>query len=361
MSRPFSPLSSHVLRFHTFKGLVAVPLSVAIALTAGCLDSSDGGGSSSPDEDASPANVGTFVDSRVSGLSYETASDSGETDGNGQFPYVEGETITFSIGDIALPEITVKRTITPQDVFDASDLSDTRVINLARYLQTIDSDGDPSNGILIAEAARTAASGTDSIDFDSPDFDKEIEPIIDASKLGERTLVSEQDAEDHLRDTLDDLPPEGLYFEVYGMEAGDYENRVSGRDLIGTSQGGVVFDVSAYDRFLIFVPESADQLFIDAVGYENGTQEWLDSIPGDEFVHRENGFDPFSSNPDCGWDGGCVMTNEANSFSASGEDFVEREPDDYAIASTPGENSYYQYSTFDADSMRVYLTSSPKD
>ena len=144
------------------------------------------------------------------------------------------------------------------------------------------------------------------------------------------------------------------------MQAGDYDNTVEGRDLIGTSDGGLNFDVSDYDRFLIYVPAGTDRVFLDAVGFQNGSQPWLDSIEGDEYMHRGEDFEPYSANPDCSWDGGCVMGDgEGYQYTTVGEDYVERAPDRYAIASNPEYDSYYQYSTFGADSMRLYLTYNP--
>src|SRR5690606_32424307 len=58
------------------------------------------------------AKQGVFVDSPVAGLSYTTSSDlSGVTDDQGRYEYNEGDTVTFSIGELVLgtvaaPEIT---------------------------------------------------------------------------------------------------------------------------------------------------------------------------------------------------------------------------------------------------------------
>ncbi len=81
---------------------------------------------------------------------------------------------------------------------------------------------------------------------------------------------------------------------------------------------------------------------------------------GDEYMHRSVEFSPYSSDPECDWEGTCPMEMGGTSVTyVPGENYIEGEPDNYAIASNPEEDSYYQYSTFNADSMRVYLTSSP--
>ena len=84
-------------------GVALLPLVLAIS---GCF----GGSSSSSDSDApapspgQPATLsGTFVDSAVVGLDYQgSETPAGLTDGQGQFTYREGESITFSIGDLDL-------------------------------------------------------------------------------------------------------------------------------------------------------------------------------------------------------------------------------------------------------------------
>jgi hypothetical protein len=57
-------------------------------------------------------NKGVFCISPVVGLNYQTLTQSGTTNENGEFLYITGETVTFSIGDLVLgsapgaPEIT---------------------------------------------------------------------------------------------------------------------------------------------------------------------------------------------------------------------------------------------------------------
>ena len=52
---------------------------------------------------SSTASVGTFTDAGlVSGLQYQTATQSGVTDANGKFHYLSGETVTFKVGNIVL-------------------------------------------------------------------------------------------------------------------------------------------------------------------------------------------------------------------------------------------------------------------
>lgn len=154
-----------------------VPLAMAILL-AGCFD----GSSSSSRSDN---RTGTFVDSPVSGLDYRgTRSPASSTDERGQFRYTRGETLSFSIGDLALGAAEGAEILTPQAITDgAESAEDQRVTNKLILLQTLDADGDLNNGIQITEQIRTEISSQAAgIHFDQPsaDFRVSLEPLIAA-------------------------------------------------------------------------------------------------------------------------------------------------------------------------------------
>lgn len=342
-------------------------LGLIAATVAGCGgggggSSSGSGETSSSGGERSESSVGTFLDGRVVNVSYTLRSGGvGVTDANGQFPLQVGDRITFSIGGITLPEIEVKSTITPLDIFSTDNIRDVRVVNLLRFLQTIDEDNDPSNGIVITDSIKEVARDA-IIEFDSPDFDTDVQNIINASVFSDRLLITEEEAVDHFEETLASLPPRGVYYEIYGMQEGDFRNSISGRTLIGTSDGGNVFNVSGFGRFILFVPANSSRVFVDAIRFSKPFPEdpWLASAPGEEFFHRDDGFNPYADDASCTWTGDCLLFDAENMpFITQGESFIEGQPDNYAIASTVGENSYYQFSTYGTSTMRVVLTSTP--
>ena len=113
-------------------------------------------------------NPGVFLDSAVAGVGYSTSGGlGGFTDSEGTFYYKEGDTVTFEIGDISLGSVVAAEKLTPVEVMGASGTADQKVINLSRLLQTLDADGDPSNGINIEESTRTAMAGK-TVNFDVP-------------------------------------------------------------------------------------------------------------------------------------------------------------------------------------------------
>jgi hypothetical protein len=124
-------------------------------------NNNDGGGSSTPP--SSDTQTGYLIDSAVDGVEYVTSSGkSGTTSDGGKFEYVNGDTnISFSIGGLKLPDFNLSnlnsdKKILPTDLagVDRNNTTDGNVTKLLQILQSLDSDGDPSNGITINQATR---------------------------------------------------------------------------------------------------------------------------------------------------------------------------------------------------------------
>jgi para-nitrobenzyl esterase len=131
-------------------GLTAI-LAGILALIVGCGSTSDS------------TRTGVFIDGPVEGLTYQCPSFSGKTDANGQFRYQAGEQVTFYVGGtngLLLGSADGAATMSPLTIVSgATDVNHPTVTNLARFIQTLDADGDYSNGIQITEdiANRVAA------------------------------------------------------------------------------------------------------------------------------------------------------------------------------------------------------------
>ncbi|MBN2817046.1 MAG: hypothetical protein JXQ67_10210 [Campylobacterales bacterium] len=94
--------------------------------------------------------TGYYLDSAVQNIDYSTSGGrEGLTGADGSFVCAEGESVTFSIGELELR--TLAGVQNGQKFIENND----GVITL---LQSIDEDGDPSNGIQITESAKTAVS-----------------------------------------------------------------------------------------------------------------------------------------------------------------------------------------------------------
>ncbi|MBW2376542.1 MAG: hypothetical protein JRF55_11230 [Deltaproteobacteria bacterium] len=169
---------------------------------------------------------GYYYDSLVSGLNYESRSEdgvthtgvTGEDDDPGRFSYSEGDTVSFSLGDISLGQIVAKERVTPFDLVGieeraiggcevAADLpEDTdafrRVVNLAVLFQTLDTNGDHTDGIEIRSEVAALFEGS-SFELDQPrttfQADTELRAALDEANSRDlfsetRALVQPEDA-----------------------------------------------------------------------------------------------------------------------------------------------------------------------
>ena len=111
-----------------------------------------------------PTKQGVFVDAPVEGLSFTTSSGlTGTTNSAGVFNYVAGDTVTFSLGDVKFPTVTAGDRISPLDLVGATSANDPGALAIARLLQSLDTDGNPDNGISInrTKLASTLTQPTD--------------------------------------------------------------------------------------------------------------------------------------------------------------------------------------------------------
>lgn len=177
----------------------------ALILIQGC---SSGGG----DGGDITSLTGQFLDSPVEGVSYVAGGLSGTTAADGSFCYGSGNSLFLSVGDVDLGDGIARSTFTPLTLVGTTNPSNATVVNIASFLQTLDDDGNPNNGILISEAVRTAAIGK-TINFaqSTTDFanDGNVQTVVAEltalTTAGARSLVSAAAAEAHLRSTLNDI------------------------------------------------------------------------------------------------------------------------------------------------------------
>ena len=173
-------------------------ISAVIALSlVGCSDSDD-----SDDKTA----TGIFKDSNVAGVSYVSGEQSGITESDGSFTYETGSTVSFSIGGVEIGSAQGNSIITPVDLVTNGSSDSTQVQNIVRFLMTLDSDGDPENGLSIASAVRTAASSWEQVNFSGSDFENVMSTIVTSAQAvdssGSYSLPSAAEAKSHIETTL---------------------------------------------------------------------------------------------------------------------------------------------------------------
>ena len=153
---------------------------------------------------------GHFIDSPVGGLSCQTPTYSGVTDESGGFDYFPGERVELAIGSVYIGSPLADHKISPLDIFEFADTHDIRVINMARFLQSLDADGDPKAGISITEGVvdcleQTVQGLTVPFDFSN---DTTIQNVIDKTiacalpDYPDMIAVSAEDAKANLDKSL---------------------------------------------------------------------------------------------------------------------------------------------------------------
>ncbi|PZN34694.1 MAG: hypothetical protein DIU71_01925 [Proteobacteria bacterium] len=193
----------------------ALLLAGLMAGAGGCGGSSSGSGNATPPPGGNtpPPNTppaqtltGVFTDSEVVNIGYRTATQEGVTNENGEFSYLEGESVVFFIGELELPPVQAQPVVTPLDIAGTDDLEHPVVVNIARLLQSLDADGDPDTKIQIPA---TAAAQAFAVDFALPpeQFEKldTVVNLVANSGSVNTSLVSKTQALEHLSGSLSQL------------------------------------------------------------------------------------------------------------------------------------------------------------
>jgi hypothetical protein len=179
------------------KRSITVAITICLGLLSGC-----GSDSNSTENTESTVLKGQFLDNAVAGLSYKTETQSGVTNLYGEYNYIEGETVTFSIGDLSFPPVTAAKETTPVSISPTNTMDDV-AINIAWLLQSLDSDGDLANGISIPSSAATVSAAID-FDVSSTNFssDAAVVNLVANSGSTNTSLIPLADATAHLSSTI---------------------------------------------------------------------------------------------------------------------------------------------------------------
>lgn len=191
-----------------FTKKILTPAAFVLLLSAcggGGGSDSTNAGTGTPPATPTPTtpSTGIFEDAVVSGLSYQTPTRSGTTNAAGEYDYLPGESVTFSIGGITLGSSLAGPVVTPLSLVNgATDATDPTVTNIVRLLLTLDDNGDPSDGINISSAT-AAATANQSVDFTAADLASDAGMVALLPLLpGTPPLVDATTAQAHFSATL---------------------------------------------------------------------------------------------------------------------------------------------------------------
>jgi hypothetical protein len=180
---------------------------------------SGGGGSSS--SSGTTTQTGSFIDSPVQGLTYVTGGVSAETGPGGEFSFEAGAEVEFYVGDILVGMATGATVLTPVDlVAGATDETNDEVTNICRFLQTLDDNEDPSDGILITAQAQASAAGQ-TLNFAQTPEDFTVNAETTIAEITSNSLVTAGVAQEHFA--------ESLLNSIAGVYNGSYSGDDSGQ------------------------------------------------------------------------------------------------------------------------------------
>lgn len=225
-------------------------------------DSSSSSNSGGDSSSSTNAKTGVFLDSAVANIGYRTETLAGVTNSAGEYDYIEGETVTFFIGNLELPPVTATGTVTPLDLAASNDTSDSTVVNIIRLLQSLDEDGDPTNGITITDAAKNVATQVDfGLSIAEFESSSAVTTLVANAEALNTVLISENDAIAHFEDTLVD---EGEDFVANSNITGIWTTTLTNNELLA---------------FVFFADGTYVHLEVDEVaptdtGFEPSGMEW---------------------------------------------------------------------------------------
>ncbi|MBF6057709.1 MULTISPECIES: sialidase family protein [Thiomicrorhabdus] len=196
--------------------LSRTPLTLAL-LTAMSMTLPLGGCNSSS---SATVATGTFVDAAVDGLTYR-GNINGKTKNGGHYDFEVGTNVAFYLGEHIRLGVLKGSTddVSPLDFFPGATVDDPRVVNILILLQSLDDDGDRTNGInitaesiaILEEKLSDAGININTLDFSAMTAE-EADAITDqilailaeviAATPAADEVVTEQEAVSHFTETM---------------------------------------------------------------------------------------------------------------------------------------------------------------
>jgi len=180
-------------------------LSITILLSACGSDSND----TTVEEPQTTLQTGVFIDSKVANISYQTDSQSGLTNIHGEFKYLAGESITFSIGELKFPAVKAAGVITPMTLAGHPSIYNQSATNIGMLLQSLDEDGVLAGGITIPAGAVDAVPQT--LDFNVPTaefvINADVINLVANAGSFRTSLITASNAQSHMQASLETLIP----------------------------------------------------------------------------------------------------------------------------------------------------------
>jgi len=178
-----------------------------------------GGGSEAEQTTIIPLKKGYIYDSPIAGLDYECGDIAGVTTESGMF---ECRTfpVVFKVGKLeigTINSIPSDKKVYPQDLLNKkrTNFTDSKVIELTRFLQSLDDNGDIKTNIKITPSIKKRFTKEQTLSSLSQTKQKEL-----IENIG-KTYVTEEEAISHLKERLEKLVSIGLTPAETTLRVGD--------------------------------------------------------------------------------------------------------------------------------------------
>ncbi len=275
-------------------------IAVATIVLVGC------GSSSSSDEVASvDTGTGYYLDSAVEGVDFTCGTQSGVTDAEGKFVFEKGKNCNFELAGIKLREMTA------DELADGIKVVETNG-SAAALLQTLDADGNASNGITIRAEVKVAVQEMikeGKINLDEPIDLGVLTTISDTLKeeysdVYDGRVVDEETALAHVQETLQEVTQELLAGKTFYVvdEEPDVNDTVHevvfSNDLTSITVDGETASISVEGNKIIWSDNSYTLITVkDGYIYgedynsdgtiDGGTVVFADKNSADEYLQKK--------------------------------------------------------------------------
>ncbi|MBP6896316.1 MAG: esterase-like activity of phytase family protein [Pseudacidovorax sp.] len=157
---------------------------VPVTGTSSSGGSTAGSGNTGTGASTPTATTGFFLDAAVEGLDYQAGSATvAQTDAQGRFQCKPGETVRFRAGALELGSAACGSVVTPLTLAGLANgavgVQADAVVNRLLALQSLDDDGDPSNGIrLTSELKARLKAGALDFSATAADFNTSLQTLL---------------------------------------------------------------------------------------------------------------------------------------------------------------------------------------
>ncbi len=226
--------------------------------------------------------TGYYIDSAVQGINYECGGINGVTDKDGKFTFETGKDCEFKVADVSLRKVKASALSNNISVIENN-------VTVARFLQSIDNDGNATNGIHIEkDTIDSIKKGIEDKKFAGqvPTEESVLKSVVDEIKANTPTFAgkvkTEAETKAHLAETTKKI--------------------VADSKLTGTQIKKILAGKSLYlnnnhtnPKFLMNYAFNSDasELIVSSSGSPDSTKKFTCSVvTGDKFLCKHSGAEP---------------------------------------------------------------------